>query len=238
MSDVPKQLNPDCLKDTIVEIRFNTNLPEELVIGEIHHILSNDGYQYVSNPDLQQFQNSNKVGLSLRNFDPVFFNDIISIRPRPNSFILNTKNNYPLWSKYYEEIKKFIELVFKSEIFNGISRIGLRYINTFDGIDIFDKVSTNLELNIDGSDKSNTNLKTELSDGNYRVILNIGNGIKLVPDNKIVSVVDIDVISEVGKNASIDDILEIVNRAHEIEKKLFFLKVVKFEFWKEFNPSY
>lgn len=238
MPDIPKQLNPDCLKDTIVEIRFNTILPEELIIGKIYHILNAEGYQYVSNPNAQQIQTANKVGLSLRNFNPVFFNDVISIRPKPNSFVLNTKDNYPLWSNYYDEIKKFIELVLNSEAFSGITRIGLRYVNTFENIDIFDKVNTNLELNFEGSNNSNTSLKTEFSEGDYRIILNVGNGINLIPENKIVSVVDIDVISEIKENTSISDVLEIIKEAHKIEKRLFFVKVLKSDFWGEFNPTY
>ena len=54
--EFPKKLTPDNLKDTLVEIRFLSGIPQELILGSALSVLSPLGFKYV----LASTPNSNK----------------------------------------------------------------------------------------------------------------------------------------------------------------------------------
>ena len=45
---IPKSIDPDFLKDTIVEIRYLSDLPYEVLIGIAYKILKNIGFDYAA----------------------------------------------------------------------------------------------------------------------------------------------------------------------------------------------
>ena len=98
-------------------------------------------------------------------------------------------------------------------------------------------VNKNFRLNIPGKQTINTHVKTEIIEENWKAIINIGNGRVIQPKKIPGSVFDIDVILEISNLIDIGELLNLIDFAHNKEKKVFFTYLNQ-EFVKKLNPEY
>jgi uncharacterized protein (TIGR04255 family) len=226
---IPKSINHKFLKDTIVEIRYKSNYDQELINGLFYQQLTRLGFQLRVNrpPSLPNIQISG---------ESQFMDDTLSIKFNPNSVVFNSNGQYKLWGNYFAKIKLGISAFYELNLFESIQRIGIRYVNVFEDADIFKIVKEHFKVEIPTVNTKNTHIKTELVEESFKAILNIGNG-SLMQGNKLVSVFDIDVIMEVNKKLSKEELETAIDFAHLKETEIFFGNI-RDEYLRQLEPKY
>lgn len=238
---LPKKITPCPIIESIVEIRFDSAIPPDAIFGVVYdsfkEIFPNEP---VNLPILQ-------LPVQIRNSEPNLqykahhrlSDDTFLFQVGPKSISLIRKGEYVGWSIFSPKIKECFQKVKIIQIIKNIKRFGLRYINFFEEIDIYEKINLKLLLNEDTLKSDKIFVKTSLQKGDFISNLLVSNNSKIEQNNveKKGSIIDIDVYQEEnGQNISarFDEIIE---NAHNIEKELFF-SLFKKDFLNKFNPEY
>ncbi len=218
MIAIPTTINPDLLKDSIVEIRFNSDFDFALIPGLLYNSLVKNSYQY-SGGIINPIPQANQVVLNLA--QPTFINELITCRLIGNSLIFNCKTKYIGWKKYFSEIAAFLRIIDELQIVKTYSRLGLRYINILRDTNIYDKLIEEVRVNLKSFQNVATNIKTEIIHSEFKINVNLGNDFRLQESNEKVSVIDIDVSFEKEIN-KLEELLIILNEIHATETSVFF----------------
>ena len=240
---LPDKIKKCPITESVFEIRYTSEMPVDAIFGILYAAIK-DIFTKDPTP-LPILQLPEKIRVQDPNFkyQPCHKlekdNFILSIGPR----VLTFSNQSPYtgwneWSKFFYEVISNIQ---KSKVINKIERLGLRYINFFEG-NIFEK--TKIEIKIDKNilKEESTNLRTEIIQNDIVQILNIGNSVNIKCGNssKIGSIIDIDCLYnfkdpfDFTNGQSYRDIIE---KLHAKEKELFFT-LLKEAFLKELIPIY
>src|SRR5450755_3757913 len=130
--ELPKIIHPHNLKETIVEVKYESDLPFEVLIGTYFNVFD-DSYRYTNRPLKQQniaspnfIQNGITIQLGVSS---IFYNDVITLLIQPNSFVFNVVDKYPGWKTYIYELKKALTVLVSTNHVKQFTRVGLRYIS-------------------------------------------------------------------------------------------------------------
>jgi len=245
---LPKKLNPDNLKDTLVEIRYLQGIPQELMLGFVSSILGPLGYQYIAAPNQNiniALNNNQQIAFGIGNSSGGFFiNDDIRIQFITNQIIFNCfADKYVGWEKYSQIISNIISNLFNQHAVENFNRVGIRYISEFKNIDIYQGIKGTVDiskagLKLDDSilrlvDDSN-NLKT------YVTVTNKAKRISLSPQGQEIieaSLVDVSVYENFNPVSDLDVLRNKLNQIHTKEKEVFF-GLINDEFLNTLNPEY
>ena len=242
---IPKIITPNRIRDAIVEIRFNSKFPIEVLIGLIFNALE-DSYKYTNRPfETKTRQNqlpsvSSEITLRLGSTN-IFYNDKINFIVNSNSIIFNCLDGYISWSSYRAEIIKIIKILIHLETVIHFDRIGLRYISDYENISLTDCVNFKFSFGMPNVESENYIFKSEFDQDNIRVIINLSSNIpKSSPDSENVrqiSTIDLDCIVFLEKLKTLDELVSFLDIAHLKEKELFFT-LLREDFLKTLNPEY
>jgi len=243
---IPSKITPDCILESISELRFTSKIPEEAVFGSIYGHFKNrftnfENLQTLQIPEQIRKSDSNLIYAPLYklNFDDIF----IQIGPRSLSF--HSTDKYIGWTAFSNRIHELISEILKLDIIENVQRVGIRYINYFETKTILK--DSNLSLNFN---------KFSLQPTAHSIILNyskqdIGLTLRIYEnanvsinkkgsfDNKVGSVIDIDSFIN-NPNLTMNDankLMGLLTRTHEAEKELFF-SLLSDNFIKQHNPEY
>ncbi len=221
------KLNPDLLRDSIVELRFQTHFPQEFLVGSVFKKLEDIGYNHIvplkTPPNIFNIQVEN-----------IFSNGTVSLKFQPGRIVFNKTKNYPLWGVYFKEIEKVLNVINYESL--SINRVGIRYINEFQDTNIFNNLKDSLDINFSSYKTQSTNLKTEVLDKNFRIVINVGNG--FIDNERSISLLDIDVISEIQvENQSLEDLLRKIDVCHSKEKEIF-ENLLNKDYLESLKPEY
>lgn len=236
MSEITK-IEPDNIKDSVVEIRFSSSYPNDLILGIIFEKLKKSFkvLKRDSEGNAIQIQKSNEnIEFKLEKHKPTILHDEeISITLNPNALVFNCLNGYLLWPNYFKKIKTILSSLIETEIFDTFNRIGLRYINEYINKQIEDVVNFEFKFGIPDVVSDKFNFRTEFNMENHLVILNL---IKTNVTHKITSevvpvcYVDIDVINQGLDLKDLESLLKKIDEVHSLEKEIFFNKLLKPKF--------
>lgn len=229
----------DGLKDTIVAIQYVSELPIGTDLGYFHMALKGElkGFVNYNKPKpvqgLNLFidENSNTFITSDESVKVVFSRGEISF---------NIVKSYFGWDEYFSKIKNILKLLVDTSVVTNISRIGVRYISQFEDTEIFEKINGNISLSFVPQKISGVS-RFELATEEFIILLTLTNR-QRVPENissaKFISVVDVDVFKNFN-NLLTDykDVVSVINKAHSIEKEVFF-KLLDKDFLQTLNPKY
>jgi uncharacterized protein (TIGR04255 family) len=240
MALLPDKLGKSPLREAILEIRYSSNFPADAIFGVLYASIKDFFPQLpVQLPILE-------IPASLRAQDPNFKyqahhrlikdNIVLNIGPRVLSFANQTP--YDGWTGWSTFVYDALEKILATNVLDDIERVGLRYINLFDG-NIFDKVK--LEVKVDNKvlRKESTNLRTEIIDGRFIKILQVANAVNVQKNDTISnnSVIDIDCLYNVDDNGNFVRNYKItIEEAHNKVKELFF-SLLKSSFLDELEPN-
>ena len=236
---LPKKIDSRCIKDAIVEVRYTSPFPFEILVGYIFQNLD-ETYTYtnrsLSNPDFNQVDGINiRIGNQY-----LFFNDKIKLQIQPNSFIFNCLKEYILWPDYINEIERVLVQILKIDEIKLFTRIGVRYISEFENINFMETLNFSFTFNQPDTISKTFSFKSEFAKDDCHVILQINNLLKRVDqDNTTYSQIDIDVINQnlnIDAN-NVETLLIEINKLHTIEKELFF-GLLRADFLQSLNPIY
>lgn len=237
----------DRLTDAIVQFRFDADWPFELLVG-----VFSDTVKDIFEVDFTNFNRHKERLASLSSsdlkiaFNPpiVLSNQKIKLSFQPEFAItFNIEKEYVGWSYYQPLISDTLTKLFNTQKINGFTRIGVRFISQYPGVELFDEIKMGAVVDLTGFTGHATTLRTEISGNGFTAIVQAANmiriqnregrGIKDVPT----SLLDIDVFERFFEPVKLDEALVVMNNLHQKEKELFFA-LLKPDFLKSLNPVY
>lgn len=233
--NIPIKITPDPIINAVIEIRFNTDIPENAVFGAIYNKLSNN-YPIYKNLGIP-FEISHIVPQLKHSAEAEISNEDYVIGIGSNVVLFKIQGDYKGWDVFYSIFKRDFEFLLQSEnLIKDVERIGLRYINIFKNEnDIFNSFDLDIKFgNKENYKVKNTSYTTTLIDNDISLTLRIADQVKSSKAEEGL-LLDIDAYKtdELKKNK----IMETINSLHEAEKKLFF-RLLKIDFLNKFNPVY
>ena len=236
---LPKKISPCPIVEAIIEIRFESDMPEDAIFGVIYNQFKNDYTKLEKNPILE-------LPLQIRSNDPnlkfqphyKLKNDNFILQIGPKVFSLVNINEYCGWDIFFEKGCKTIDKLLELKILSKIGRIGLRYINLFRNINIYEKSNLKILLGDNLLNKNRATLNLEIPKGNYVNHFKMINGADAIIEKSIVkgSIIDIDTVL-MDHSITFEDVGKIISEAHNIEKDFFF-SLLENDFIKSLNPVY
>lgn len=248
---IPKKISPDRIKDSIVEIKYNSSFPFEVVIGILYNQFD-ESYKYSNRPPVEknQFPSeflqpevNNQFQFVLGN-QYLFYNDKVIVELRPNSLIFNCLNGYIGWQDYFLEIKNVIQNIIKTSVIDSFNRVGTRYISHYPDVDFKKCVKFEFSFGLPQVSSNTFAFTSEFIFENLKVILGLRYNNLAIPNDtfngiKPVSIIDLDVIDD-AINLKVTELELLFNKIdflHTSEKTIFF-SLLKEDFVKSLNPIY
>jgi uncharacterized protein (TIGR04255 family) len=235
---LPKSISPCPIKESVSEVRFEPNVPEDAVFGIVYQALKMEFAQVKQLPILSlpvEFRTGDKDLM----FQPYYRleNAHSTVLLGPRTISVGMRGEYPGWAVHSSRIKAILLHFYQAGVVGKISRFGLRYISFF-GFDIFPNLLLKITVDSDSLEGEETFFKTVLSARDCKSLLQIRKGVALTtkPDTKG-SVVDIDSFETNIEGDFVSRLDNFLENAHRSEKELFF-RLLKPEFLKTLNPVY
>jgi uncharacterized protein (TIGR04255 family) len=238
--DLPLRISPCPIREANIELRFEANVPADAVFGILYNALKDSYKDPVPTPvtQLPSFVIDSDPNLQYQAHYKISRDNYL-LQVGPRVIALAVVGDYPGWREYRSEALSVFRVVEKLDFVFGALRFGLRYINTFD-LDIFEKIR--LQITQDGesvsSNESYLRLGSEIE--GLRVLLQVANEAMIKTDDGVMtkgSLIDIDVSFQPLNGQIFQDIEDILDRAHQIEKRRFF-ELLKHDYLEELNPMY
>ena len=238
--DIPIKITPCPIVEAIVELRFQTDLPDEAVFGVIYSSLRDEAGEFEKLPILQlpEYIRSTDQNLIYKPHYRLKTGEYtLQIGPRVFSFA-NVKE-YVGWDTFSTEITNRFEKLFELGIIKSIERFGLRYMNLFSDTNIYEESTLKIHLGDKNQSSNEINLTMLIQTGIFKSRLIMANNAELKLQSKETtakgSLIDIDVVLE--NPSDIKEIPNIVEQSHNEEKQLFF-SLIDPNFLKTLNPEY
>lgn len=236
---LPVKISPCPISEAIFEVRYETSIPREAVFGLVYNAFKDDFPKMEKLPVLQIPQAVRAIDANLK-YLPEYrlTNPPFLLLVGPQSFSMATVGDYVGWDAFSRQIFEAMERLRSMSVVAKVTRIGLRYINTFE-FDILPKLSLKIMLG-DGileskSAELTTIIPAEMFNNTLRVFSNTSvtvNGRQFQG-----SVIDIDTNADINVEDFFSKIKQIVEKAHCQEKQLFFRLLLP-EFLASLNPEY
>lgn len=245
MMKLPRKIDPDRIKDSIVEVKFTTDLPYEIYLGQFYQSLDNS-YYYTNRPPLHQkniqlpVDELRELKLTFGTQLSLFYNGSIKFEIQPGSIIFNCVDKYITWDLYFPEITKVLGQVYSSKCIKSFNRVGMRYISEYPETDIKSLTKFNFSFGMPEVLSDNYSFRSEYKKDNLRVRMNLSSRIpsmNLDLQRKTISSIDIDVITGDFEIHSLDELFKLIDKVHSIEKITFF-NLLQEDFLKSLNPIY
>lgn len=191
---LPKKISPCPILEANIEVRFDSGMPSEAVFGIVYNQFKNEFKNLEKLPILQ-------IPEEIRSQDPTLKfqacyrlksgNSIISIGPKVISF--SCVNEYIGWETFSSKVIEIFSKVKESGIIDKPLRVGLRYINFFEG-NILDRINLSAKIEESSLQSNNTYIKTEFTRNNFTIVLQVANkaNVLVKEKQKVGSIIDID----------------------------------------------
>ena len=237
MDKLPVSIDPCPIAEAIFEIRFETSYPGDAIFGIIYKQFKEKFPKVTKMPVLQLPAAIREQDPNLR-YTPHYklSRDEFIIQLGPNVFSLINTGQYCGWQVFFNTINETCDIISELKIIEKQKRTALRYINIFNGINIFDKSTLAVHLTTENLSSLKTNLTVDIPYDHGTSTLRMINQAEARIEKKIVrgSIIDIDTQVAIEKCV---DFADAINKAHSAEKSLFF-SLLQEDFLKTLNPVY
>ena len=240
---IPNKITPCPILEAIVEIRFDPESPDDAIFGIIYNQFKESFPKTEKLPILQipdQIRSRDPNLIYKPHYKLIKENFVVQVGPRIFSLV-NIKG-YSGWDKFSQEIKEVFELLSKLQVIKEIKRLGLRYVNLFENLNIYEKSNLKLALKDEAIVEYPINLTARIPSNEFVNQLVMVNHANVAVDNVTYagSLIDIDTNLEPfpeSAKTNLYEFMDIIERAHEEEKKLFF-SLLEEDYLKTLNPEY
>lgn len=234
---LPDKIEKCPIIDTVVEIRFRTDIFSNAIFGIIYNEFKAD-YPIIEKLPILQ------IPEQLRDIDPNFkfkphykiSNDLLTIQIGPEVIAIGSKIPYVGWTDYSKNIYQFLKQLFDKKIITEVLRLGVRYVNFFERIDIFPELNFGLKIIGNEHNCKNTIIRTELDRGEWSNSIQVANNVSQ-NEGIIGSILDIDTFKVYSGDKFVSNYKKEIENAHKIEKSLFF-ELLSDNFLQSLKPIY
>lgn len=239
---LPKKLNICPIVDSVVEIRFSTNLVAAAVFGILYESFKINFPKVEELPILQFPQAMREADPNLR-FTPHYrlTGDKFLIQIGPRSITVSpTPGTYPGWQSFSVMVTEAFETLFNRVKIENVIRLGIRYTNFFGTKNIYEKLNLKIKYHSQSIPFEKTLLKTDLASDDFTTTLQVSNdatrndGVSLIPG----SIIDVDTFKIYPSNSmDVKAVLKDVENGHTTEKRIFW-DLLNDSFKTELGPTY
>lgn len=219
-----------------LDVWYESSYPTVALLGDMYKI----GYTII---DETPFRN---MPPEIRNSNPNFkYQPMYEISSPENHYKINVGDKifgvsasaYISWNDFIQDTKKIFNVLFSNSTSDlKISRIGLRYLDMLDNINIFENSHIKLEISSESKSRSNSiNIRFDNIIDSCNVAETIVYPVEKI-DNKAVlgTLIDIITAKEQIKDIDKDNFYSIANKLHEIQKNQF-KKILTDELRRQIN---
>ena len=212
---------PNKVREAIVEVRYETTYPFEIMIGILYEKLVTLGLKYSCVP-MSNLKSTNPLEISYP-YLPTFYNDTFKIELLPNSIIINWKEEPNAWVKYKEFLMNVIRLVFDNQTIVSVNRIGFRCIVEYIDWDLRDELKFKFTFGMPEIKSDTISFRSTFKLEDTLVNLNLVYCVELMDKKQgnFASYIDIDTIRENLNLLTIREIDENIENMHSKEKHLY-----------------
>ncbi|TAE25520.1 MAG: TIGR04255 family protein [Candidatus Kapaibacterium sp.] len=239
MVKIPKKISPCPIANATVEFRFSTDWGETQLFGEFYSRLKDHYPQFEELPIRQIPQHILQKDEALR-YQPYYQFAAPSLMVWLGAQVVSFTNSYPYigWEAFRPKCLDVWNILNELGAIREIERLGLRYVNVFEEVEIFSKTSISPTLNLDfsGFTQKTSYFRTSFRRDAFGCLLQVSNELAELQQHRTASLIDIDISLEKEHlhNSTLIDTLDL---AHTIEKELFF-GLLQPAFLNTLNPEY
>ncbi|MEZ4960432.1 MAG: TIGR04255 family protein [Saprospiraceae bacterium] len=242
MEQLPVKIEPDNLKDTLVEYHFQSDIPVEALAGLVYQELKEDFKIVPRASRAWQIDPQNLFKVDTHD-GLLLTDDCIKIHLKSESILFNTVGKYPRWTQFSSCIYKVIEELFQAGFLKSIQRVGMRYISEYPEMSIFGVMKGSPSVLIPGGDRQNSTYRTEVNFEGCEVVLSIADKVPAKTNTSAeltyFSLIDIIVAKLFHSKpiTAIENLKAETNQVHRVEKQFFF-GILTDEYIASLNPEY
>jgi uncharacterized protein (TIGR04255 family) len=246
--NLPRKITPDAIREAIVEIRYDSNIPSEILVGMLFGALDNS-YSYsderpilegnATPPVLNALPHGIHLPVASHSF---FYNNAIIVQLLQGSISFLSRNIYPGWGAYLAEISKFLQRFDELHQEKKYTRVGIRYIHNLRSVDLVRNSGFEVNFNFPQANSYAFQFKAEFLLVQDRVILQFAKkaleSTAQDPKNEVIdSVLDIDVIREHLNESRFVELADQISKVHLKAKEIFY-QLLRPEFLEGLQPEY
>jgi uncharacterized protein (TIGR04255 family) len=244
---LPKKITPDSIINAVVEVKYESKVPFELLIGLLFPVFD-DSYTYTAkplkNPSALIINPMQELAMNLGG-QSLLYNDKISIRLLPSAFVFSCLGKYIGWDLFRAEIEKVLKIIGNTGYVIKWNRLGLRYITEYLKTDLKDCTKFSFTFGFPEVQSLSTTFHNEFEYKGAKVIMNLNNKIPTVRQQEInktlevvpSSIIDVDVIKDPLSLEKVEEIMDVMEEVHTYEKEVFFTLLTE-DFLKTLHPEY
>lgn len=237
----PKRLRNNPLIDVTAEIRFSSEAPRDTIVGLVYGAIKDSFGAPETLPILQ-------LPIALRDHDPnLRYQAYYRFRKQGHSLLLGPRTvalstiPYEDWDSAEPQLIDILTKLDKVKLFHKIERVGLRYINFFENLNVVGHSTLKVEIAGKSVADQSVSLRTQRMDKDFTVITQIiSNASIAVPVKKTGSIIDLDVSTE---NITTDPallpntVLSFFTDANAVADDAFFTLLTA-DFINQFEPEF
>jgi uncharacterized protein (TIGR04255 family) len=231
VSDLPSKIEYKCLLNAIIEVRFSSTKPAEMIVWPLYEALK-DQFKVPEITSIGRVPREVRNNLDLK--EQILYtmtsNDrLYTVGVGDGIFQMNLGNfNYSTWDNFVKQFQIVNDIIQKD--INKVTRVGVRYINIFNAPDsnvknfTFDCKLKNKSL-FDYSLQSVFEAPIDERIARISIVNHVkykyydGNGVPQIGGDNALAL-DIDVVY--NRDLNNDNILDVINYSHLSVKKIFF----------------
>ncbi|MBI9096232.1 MAG: TIGR04255 family protein [Sphaerochaeta sp.] len=230
MNKYPIKLGQCPIVETIFEVKFTPNCPDEVVFGVLFQAISPvlKGCNLVPLPILQ-------IPSEIRKNDPNLINqphyhlikDNLVVGIGPRTLFFSNREPYKGWNEFKRFVIQLLEAATQVKVISSVNQTGLRYINVIES-PLFSVSNLVVSINEQPLTPDTTaSIHTEIKKGDKVVILQLNNSVEISLNNKPVRTVSmIDIGIACNQVMSVDTFAKkldsILEESHDLEKQTFY----------------
>jgi uncharacterized protein (TIGR04255 family) len=239
---IPKRLTRNPIIDAVAEVRFTSKIPNDAIIGLVYSTLQNTFGEPESLPILQ-------LPADLREKDPnLRYQACYKFTKSGNVLLIGPHNvalsTYPYsdWGSASPLLNEILSRLNAVQLFEKIERLGLRYVNFFENLNICEHSTLTLQVRNTSIAKQSITLRTETDAGGFKVITQVSNSAKaqVAGELKSGSILDIDIVKpdlSILSESLPHYLMSLFMSANEIADSTFF-NFLADDFIATFDPEY
>jgi len=238
---LPKRITPCSIVNATVEVRFQTNLPPSIVPGLIYGAVRERFAKREETPEGTMPEALRAANPVLR-YRPtvVLAGETFALHVGPRTlYLAMIGSDYPGWSAYRETCAWVMEKIRPLEVIKTPERLGLRYTDFFES-PVKDRLQVDLLLGGQSQVGEPFEFTCHMRREGFQCVVRVGSSVLLETSkgNRPGCVLDVDLGFAVEPGQFWNSAIAEFDRAHKVQKRLFFEELLQPSFLATLNPQY